>query len=108
VNRRLEEVASQSLQRIADVDCDGLVLRLDPLPLLLRVQDLQGGNRLAEQKCDTSKIGMAWRVKLANLCVEFRRTSSVVHVSEMILSLDVVLVVFDQLVFVGEFKDDGK
>lgn len=35
VNRRLEEVASQSLQRIADIDRDGFVLRLDPLPLLL-------------------------------------------------------------------------
>lgn len=30
------------------------------------------------------------------------------HVSEMVLSLDVVLVVFDQLVFVGKFEDDGK
>jgi hypothetical protein len=26
----------------------------------------------------------------------------------MILSLDVVLVVFDQLVFVGKFEDDGE
>ena len=40
MDRRLEEVASQSLQRVADVDRDGLVLRLDPLPLLLGVQDL--------------------------------------------------------------------
>jgi hypothetical protein len=30
------------------------------------------------------------------------------HVSEMILSLNVVLVVFDQLVFVREFEDDGE
>jgi hypothetical protein len=30
------------------------------------------------------------------------------HVSEMILSLDVVLVVFDQLIFVGKFEDDGE
>jgi len=60
VDGRPEEVASQSLQRIADVDRDGIVLRLDPLPLLLRVQDLQSSNRLTEQKCDTSKIGVAW------------------------------------------------
>ena len=60
VNGRLEEVASQSLQGIADVDRDGLVLRLDPLPLLLRVQDLQSGNRLTEEKCDTSKISVTW------------------------------------------------
>lgn len=30
------------------------------------------------------------------------------HVAEMILALDVVLVVFDELVFVFEFKDDGE
>jgi hypothetical protein len=35
MDRRLEEVSSEGLQRIADVDRDGLVLRLDPLPLLL-------------------------------------------------------------------------
>ena len=108
VDGRLEEVSSQSLQRIADVDSDGLVLRLDPLPLLLRVQDLQSGNGLAEEKCDASKISVTWRVKLADLRVELRRASSVVHVSEMIFSLDVVLVVFDQLIFIGEFEDDGK
>ena len=60
MNRRLEEVASQSLQRVADVDRDGLVLRLDPLPLLLRVQDLQSGNRLAEEKFDASEISVTW------------------------------------------------
>ena len=60
VNGRFEEVPSQSLQRVADVDRDCLVLRLDPLPLLLRVQDLQSGNRLAEEKCDTSEISVTW------------------------------------------------
>lgn len=58
VDGRLEEVASESLQRIADVDRDRFVLRLNPFPLLLGVQDLQSGNRLAEKKCDTSEIGV--------------------------------------------------
>jgi hypothetical protein len=48
VDRRLEEVASKSLQCVADVDCYCLVLGLNPLPLLLRVQDLQSSDRLAE------------------------------------------------------------
>jgi len=72
MDRRLEEVTSQSLQRVADVDRDGLVLRLDPLPLLLRVQNLQSGDGL------------------------------------VVFALDVVLVVFDELVFVGQLEDDGE
>ena len=40
--------------------------------------------------------------------IELRRTGSVVHISEMILSLDIVLVVFDQLIFVGKLEDDGE
>jgi hypothetical protein len=58
VDGRLEEVASEGLERIANIDCDGLVLWLYPLPLLLRIQDLQSSNRLAEEKCDTSEISV--------------------------------------------------
>ena len=108
MNRRLEEVASQSLQRVADVDRDGLVLRLDPLPLLFRVQNLQSSNWLAEEKRDTAQVSVAWRVELANLLVNFRGARSVVHVAKMVFTLDVVLVLFDELVFVGEFEYDGE
>lgn len=106
--RRLEEVARQSLQGVADVDRDGLVLRLDPLPLLLRVQNLQSSNRLAEEKRDAAQVSVAWRVELANLLVNLRGARCVVHVAKMVFAFDVVLVLFDELVFVGEFEDDGE
>ena len=108
MNRRLEEVASQSLQRVADVDRDGLVLRLDPLPLLLRIQNLQSSNGLAEEMRDTAQVGVTRRVELANLLVNLRRARRIVHVAKMIFTLDVVFVLFDELVFVGEFEDDGE
>jgi hypothetical protein len=108
MNRRLEEVASQSLQRVADVDCDSLVLRLDPLPLLLRIQNLQSSNRLAEEKRDTAQVSVTRRVELANLLVNLRRARRIVHVAKMVFTLDVVFVLFDELVFVGEFEDDGE
>lgn len=108
MNRRLEEVARQSLQRVADVDRDGLVLRLDPLPLLLRVQDLQSSDGLAEEKRDAAQVGVAWRVELADLLVDFWGAGGVVHVAEVVFAFDVVLVVFDELVFVGQFEDDGE
>jgi hypothetical protein len=95
MNRRLEEITSQSLQSVADVDRDGLVLRLDPLPLLLRIQDLQSGDGLAEEKCDAAQVGMAGRVELANLIVDVRGAGCVVHVAEVVFAFDVVLVVFD-------------
>jgi hypothetical protein len=108
MNRRLEEVASQSLQRVADVDRDGLVLRLDPLPLLLRVQNLQSSNWLAEEKRDTAQVSVAWRVEFADLLVNLRGARRIVHVAKMVFTLDVVLMLFDELVFVGEFENDGE
>ena len=57
MNRRLEEVASQSLQRVADVDRDGLVLRLDPLPLVVDwVPDLERGDGLTEEEGETPEV----------------------------------------------------
>jgi hypothetical protein len=103
VNRRLEEVARQSLQSVADVDRDGLVLRLDPLPLLLRVQNLQSSDGLAEEKRDAAQVGVAWRVELADLFVDLRGAGGVVHVAEVVFAFGVVLMLFDELVFVGEF-----
>ena len=100
--------ASQSLQRVADVDRDGLVLRLDPLPLLLRVQDLQSSDRLAEEKRDAAQVSVAWRVELADLLMNLRRARRIVHVAKMVFTLDVVLVLFDELIFVGEFEYDGE
>jgi hypothetical protein len=51
---------------------------------------------------------VAWRVELANLLVNFRGSRCVVHVAEVVFTLDVVLVLFDELVFVGKFENDGE
>lgn len=50
---------SQSSQSIAGVDSDGGILRLDPLPLAFRVQDLECGDRLAEEESNTAQVGVA-------------------------------------------------
>lgn len=95
MNGRLEEVARQSLQRIANIDRDRFVLRLDPFPLALRIQDLQRSNRLTEQKRNAPEISVARRVELADLSIELWRTSGVVHVPKMIFAFHIVDVVFD-------------
>lgn len=59
MNGRLEEVGSQGLQSITDVDGNGLILRLDPLPLLLRVQDLKRSDRLTEQEGNAAQVGVS-------------------------------------------------
>jgi hypothetical protein len=63
---------------------------------------------LAEEKRDAAQVGVAWRVELADLFVDLRGAGGVVHVAEVVFAFDVVLVVFDELVFVGEFEDDGE
>lgn len=108
VHTRLEVVTSQSLESVADVDGNSLVLRLNPLPLVLRVQNLQSSDGLSEKKRDTAEISVARRVKLADLAVQLWRASLVMHVAEVIFALHIVLVVFDELVFVFELKDDGE
>ena len=51
---------------------------------------------------------MAGRVEIADETVFFRGARSVVHVAEMVFAFDVVFVLFDQLLFIGEFEEDGK
>ena len=108
MDRGLEEVTRQSLQSVADVDRDGLVLRLDPFPLLLRVQDLQSSDRLAEEKRDAAQVCVTGRVELADLLVQIGRAGCVVHVAEVVFAFDIVLMVSDELVLVGQFENDGK
>ena len=51
---------------------------------------------------------MAWRVELADLLMNLRRARRIMHVAKMVFTLDVVLVLFDELIFVGEFEYDGE
>jgi hypothetical protein len=48
------------------------------------------------------------RVELADLRVDLRRAGGIVHVPKVVFSFDVVRVVSNELVLVGEFKDDGE
>lgn len=108
VDARLDQSSSQSRERITGVDGDGAVLGLDPLPVALRVEDLQSGNRLAEQKRDGAQVGVAGRVELSNLRVVLGAPGSVVHVAKVVLSLDVVVMFADELVLVGELEENSE
>lgn len=58
----LDVSTSQSSQGIAGVDSDCGILRLDPLPLAFRVQDLECGDRLAEEESYTAQVCVAGAV----------------------------------------------
>jgi hypothetical protein len=51
---------------------------------------------------------VTWRIELADLCVELWRTSSIVHIPEMVFAFHVVNVILDQLILIGKLEDDGK
>lgn len=49
---------------------------------------------------------MTGTVKLADLLVIFGVTGRIMHIAQMVLALDIVLVVADQLIFIRQFKQD--
>jgi hypothetical protein len=108
VNARLQVSTSHSRKCITNIDRDGLILRLHPLPLTLRVLDLQRRDRLSVQKGYRPKVCMARRVKISNSMILFDTPGGVMHVPHMILALDVILMLTDELVFVWELQDDGE
>lgn len=81
MNTALKVPSSKVAQSIADIDRNSSILRLYPLPLILRVKNLQRSHWLSEQKCKGSKIGVARSIDGANSLVFFRRSLRVVHVS---------------------------
>ena len=95
VNTRLDQTTRERGEGIACVDSDGPILGLDPLPLTLCVQDLECSYRLSEQKSNCSQICVAGTVELADLLVIFSAAGCIVHIAQMVLALDVVLVVAD-------------
>ena len=100
--------ARQCCQRIAGVDGDGSILRLDPFPVALGVEDLECGYRLAEEQSHATKIGVAGTVKLSHFLVLFRSTRGVVHITEMILAAVIVKVILDELFFIGQLKQQSE
>lgn len=59
VNGRLEVSARENLEGVGDVDSNGLLVGLDPMPgLISRVEDLKGGDRLPEEEGDGTEIGL--------------------------------------------------
>lgn len=79
-----------------------------PLPVPLAVEDLQPTHGLAEEQGDGAQVRMAGDVQLADLLVLVAGARGVVHVPQVVLAADVVLVVADQLVLVGELEEDGE
>ena len=112
MNARLDKPTRQRRQGITGVDRDGSILRAHPLPLALRVKNLQSCNGLAEEQSDCSQIGMAGTVQIADSLVLLCTAGCVVHVAEMVFTFDIVLVIADELVFVweveGGWRKDGE
>lgn len=100
----LDQAARQCRQRVTSVDRDCAVLRFHPLPLALRVQDLQRCYRLAEQQRYGTEVRVAGPVQVAYLLVLFGAARCIVHVPKVVFPLHVIQVVPDQLVLVGELQ----
>lgn len=99
MHARLDVPARQRRQRVARVDGDGRVLRLDPLPLAFRVENLQRTHRLSEQQRYAAQVRMAGAVQLAHFLVVLGAARCVVHVPQVVLALVVVEMVTYELVF---------
>lgn len=108
MDTRLDKPTRQRRQGVTSIDRDGSILRTHPLPLALRVKNLQSCNGLAEKQSDCSQVGVAGTVQIADSSVLLCTAGCVVHVAEMVLTFDVVLMVADELVFVWEVKEDGE
>lgn len=108
MDTRLDETTRQSSQGITGVNRDGPVLRTHPLPLALGVEDLQRGNRLAEEKSEGSQVCMAGAIQIAYVFVDFLAARCVVHVAKVVFAFDIVLMVTDELVFVWELEENGE
>lgn len=106
MNTRLDKSTRQSRQSITSINSDGPILGLDPFPLTLRVEDLQCCHRLTEQECQGAQVCVSGDVQGAKLLVFFLATGGVVHITEVVFSLDIVLVGANELVFVREFEED--
>jgi hypothetical protein len=51
---------------------------------------------------------MAGAIQVADKFILFGAARGIVHIPQVVFPLDVVLVVADELVFVGEFEEDGE
>lgn len=72
------------------------------------IQDLKPTHGLAEQERDGAQISVAGGVHLPDQLILFRRPRGVVHVSQVVLALDVVLVLPDELILIVEFEKQRK
>lgn len=103
-----DQPASERRQGVARVDGDGGVLRPDPFPLALRVENLERGNRLTEEERDRAEVSVARRVQIADLLIVLGAARSIVHVPQVVLAFHIVLVVAHELVFVRELEEESE
>lgn len=108
IDARFDQSTRQSRQGIAGLDPDGPILRTHLLPLILRIEDLQSSHGLSETQCNSPQARVPWAGQVADLLVLFATARSIVHVTQMVLAPNVVLVIANQLVFIREFEEDGE
>ena len=63
---------------------------------------------MAEEERHGTQVGVARSVQISDQLVLLRRPSGIMHITQMILALDVVLVIADQLIFVRQLEKDSE
>lgn len=106
MDARLDQAAGESGKGVAGINSNGAVHRLHPLPLSLGVEDLEGGDGLAEEEGEGAEVSVPGDVQVGDLLVVLEIACCVVHVPQVVFALDVVQVVLDKLLLVGELEQD--
>lgn len=108
MDTRLDQPAREGRQRITGVDRNRAILGLHPFPVPLGIEDLESRYRLAEEEGYGAQVCVPGAVELADLLVLFGAAGGIMHVPQVVFALDIVLVVADELVFVGKLQQDGE
>lgn len=106
----LQKAVCPELQRIGDVDRDGLVDGLDVLPRPVGGLDLQRSHRLAEQQRDGAKVGVAAGHDILVPLVLLGGARAVDHVPQVAVAAPVVAVSVDQVLLrqLQQRRDDAE
>ena len=117
MDRALHISSSNKRERITSIDCQSGVLRLHIFPFASAViLDLQSGDRLAEKQSPRAKIcqmcqaevrvfrrssrtSMTLQPELRELKILFRSVLGILHVAQMVLAFELILMHISEEVF---------